>query len=141
MPTSEEQFDDAMFEFSTGDADGAIVRLRAILEQDSGCFDARLALGGVCYAKGDFASAIVEGRKAEAMKPHDQLVHTNLSRAYMKAGDKKAAEHHGLQARIASWRKDMSPSAAVAEPGLEMARPKPPLMEAAGKFSGTHKKS
>jgi len=141
MPTLQEQFDDAMFEFSTGNADGAIVRLTAILAQDPAHFDAQLALGGAYYAKGDYAAAIAEGHKAEKIKPHDQLVHTNLSRAYMKAGDKKAAEHHGLQARIASWRKDMSPSAAVAEPGLEMARPKPPLMEAAGKFSGTHKKS
>ena len=36
------------------------------------------------------------------------MVHTNLSRAYMKAGDKKTAEHHALQARIASWRGNMA---------------------------------
>ena len=43
------------------------------------------------------------------MRPNDQMVHTNLSRAYMKAGDKETAEHHGLQARIASWRGNMAP--------------------------------
>lgn len=119
MPTLQEQFDDAMFEFSTGNVDGAIVRLNAILAQDPGYFDAQLALGGAYYARGDFASAIAEGHKAEKMKPHDQLVHTNLSRAYMKAGDKKTAEHHGLQARIASWRGDMAPPGAApgADPG------------------------
>jgi Tfp pilus assembly protein PilF len=128
MPTLQEQFDDAMFEFSTGNVDGAILRLNAILAQDPRYFDAQLALGGAYYARGDFVSAIAEGHKAEKLKPHDQLVHTNLSRAYMKAGDKKTAEHHGLQARIASWRGDMAPPGAApgAEAGLEMARPKPP---------------
>jgi tetratricopeptide (TPR) repeat protein len=135
MPTLQEQFDDAMFEFSTGNIDGTIARLNAILAEDPGYFDAQLALGGAYYAKGDYAAAIAEGHKAEKMKPHDQLAHTNLSRAYMKAGDKKTAEHHGLQARIASWRGDMAPpGAAAAEPALEMAKPQPPPMKAPEKF-------
>ena len=136
MPSLQDQFDDAMFEFSTGNIDGAIERLRSILAQDPEYFDAQLSLGGAYYAKGDFPSAIAEGHKAEKMKPHDQLVHTNLSRAYMKAGDKKTAEHHGLQARIASWRGDMaSPGeAAAVESGLEMAKPKPPAIKAPENF-------
>src|SRR5271170_6029611 len=125
MPTLQEQFDDAMFEFSTGNVDGAIVRLNAILAQDPQYFDAQLALGGAYYALGDYAAAIAEGHKAEKLKPHDQLVHTNLSRAYMKAGDKTTAEHHGLQARIASWRGNMAP-AVPSDSALEMAKPKPP---------------
>jgi hypothetical protein len=54
----------------------------------------------------------------------------------MKAGDKKTAEHHGLQARIASWRGDMAPPGAApgAEPGLDTARPKPPPMKTPEKF-------
>jgi Tfp pilus assembly protein PilF len=136
MPGLQEQFDDAMFVFSTGDCDGAIERLRAILAQDPNYFDAQLALGGAYYAKGDYTAAIAEGHKAEKIKPHDQLVHTNLSRAYMKAGDKKTAEHHALQARIASWRGNMAqPSATPAtEPELEMAKPKPPPMKVPEKF-------
>jgi len=136
MPGLQDQFDDAMFEFSTGNCDGAIARLQAILSQDPDYFDAQLALGGAYYAKGDFAAAIAEGRKAEKIKPHDQLVHTNLSRAYMKAGDKKTAEHHALQARIASWRGHMAPPGATpaAEPELEMAKPKPPPVKLPEKF-------
>src|ERR1700675_4311940 len=124
MPTLQEQFDDAMFEFSTGNVDGAIDRLNSLLAQDPQYFDAQLALGGAYYARGDYAAAIAEGHKAEKMKPHDQLVHTNLSRAYMKAGDKTTAEHHGLQARIASWRGDMAPPSA-SEAALPMAKPSP----------------
>src|SRR5271154_5859732 len=136
MPSLQEQFDDAMFEFSTGNCDGAIARLQAILAQDPDYFDAQLSLGGAYFAKGDYASAIAEGHKAETMKPHDQLVHTNLSRAYMKVGDKKTAEHHGLQARIASWRGDMAPPGAAPGPesGLEMAKTKRPPMKAPEKF-------
>jgi hypothetical protein len=54
----------------------------------------------------------------------------------MKAGDKKTAEHHALQARIASWRGNMAPPAATpaAEEGLEMATPKPPPVKLPEKF-------
>jgi predicted Zn-dependent protease len=136
MPTAQEQFDDAMFEFSRGNVDGAIAGLQAILAKEPDNFDAQLALGGAFYAKGDYVSAIAEGHKAEKMKPHDQLVHTNLSRAYMKAGDKKTAEHHGLQARIASWKQDMKPPGATpdGDSSLEMARPQPPPVKVPEKF-------
>jgi len=109
MPSLQDQFDDAMFAFSTGDCDAAIAGLKAILIEDPGYFDAQLALGGAFFAKGDYASAIAEGLKAEKMRPQDQMVHTNLSRAYMKAGDKAKAEHYAAQARIASWRGNMAP--------------------------------
>ena len=124
----EERFDEAMFEFSSGHAEAAIERLKGILAEDPDYFDAQLALGGAYFAKGDYAAAIAEGHKAEKMRPNDQMAHTNLSRAYMKAGDKKTAEHHGLQARIASWRGNMAAPAARLAPDsvLESARPKPP---------------
>ena len=117
-----------MFQFSRGQAEAALDQLQAILAQDPDFFDAQLALGAAYYAKGDFAAAIAEGHKAEKMRPNDQMVHTNLSRAYMKAGDKTTAEHHALQARIASWRGDMAPPAVrpAADSSLEVARPKPP---------------
>ena len=124
MPTLQEQYDDAMFDFSTGDYAAAIAKLKAVLAADPGHFDAQLALGMAHYRLGDFPTAIAEGHKAEKMKPNEQLVHTNLSLFYMKAGDKKTAEHHGLQARIASWRQDAKPGEATAEnPELQMAKP------------------
>jgi Flp pilus assembly protein TadD len=130
MPGLQEQFDEAMFEFSSGNCLGAIERLRKILAEDPAYFDAQLALGGAYLAKGDYAAAIVEGHKAEKLRPNDQMVHTNLSRAYMKAGDKQTAEHHALQSRIASWRGNMAPPSPQPESSLKMAGPsaaKPPL--------------
>ncbi len=100
----QEQYDDAMFDFTMEQYDGAIGKLESILRLSPGHFDAQLALGMAWYRKGDFARAITEGHRAQQLRPQEQLVHTNLSLFYMKAGDKQTAEHHGLQARIASWR-------------------------------------
>ncbi|MEO7675406.1 MAG: tetratricopeptide repeat protein [Verrucomicrobiota bacterium] len=135
MPTLQERCDDAIMDFTMGDCDAAIEKLKAILADDPEYFDAQLALGQAYFAKGDFQAAIVEGHKAQKMKPNEQLVHTNLSRAYMKIGDKTTAEHHGLQARIASWKENMAPpTPGTSEPELEMAKPKPPPMKVPEKF-------
>ena len=124
--TPQEQYDDAMFDFSTGDYDRAIDKFKAILASDPAHFDAQLSLGMAYYRKGDYQAAIVEGRKAQKMRPGDQLVHTNLSLFYMKAGDKGLAEHHGMQARISSWKADKGPPPAKGDPDLELAKPEAP---------------
>jgi Flp pilus assembly protein TadD len=126
----QDQYDDAMFDFSRGEFDNAIARFELILREDPTHFDAQLSLGMAYYRKGDFRRAIEEGHKAERLRPNEQLVHTNLSLFYMKSGDKKTAEHHGLQARIASW-KTPAPSVDAAgasprDPELELAKPPPP---------------
>lgn len=125
--THQEQYDDAMFDYSMGEFDTAIGKLRAILADEPAHFDAQLSLAMCHYRKGDYPSAIAEGHKAEALQPKEQLVHTNLSLFYMKAGDKQKAEHHGLQARIASWRGNMAPPGEKTgdDPDLQMAQPPP----------------
>jgi tetratricopeptide (TPR) repeat protein len=137
MPGHQDQFDDAMFAFSTGDYAAAIAGLKAILAEDPAHFDAQLSLGMAYYRLGDYATAIIEGHKAEQLRPQEQLVHTNLSLFYMKSGNKQVAEHHGLQARIASWRGNMSaPGASPAEgdPELAFAQPKPQPVKLPEKF-------
>ena len=132
--TFQEQYDDAMFDFSTGDYDQAIAKLKDLLAGDENHFDARLALGMAYFRKGDFASAITEGHKAEQLRPREQLVHTNLSLFYMKAGDKTRAEHHGLQARIASWRTDPTAAVPTEDSDLRMAKPPVPPARPPEKF-------
>jgi Flp pilus assembly protein TadD len=136
MPTLQDQYDDAMFEFARGDYAAAVSGLRAILSQDATHFDAQLSLGMALCRLGDFAGAILEGHKAERQRPSEQLVHTNLSLFYLKAGNKAAAEHHGLQARIASWKGNMAPpgKAAGGGQGLELAREKPQNIKPPEKF-------
>lgn len=125
MPDLQERYDDAMYAFSTGDLDGAIAVLQVILQEDPAYFDAQLSLGMAYYRKGDYSAAIREGHKAEQLNPKEQLVHTNLSLFYLKAGDKTKAEHHGLQARIASWRDSSAPGHQPAS-SVEVAPPSAP---------------
>lgn len=128
-----------MFDFSRGEFDAAIAKLKAVLAAEPLHFDAQLALGMAYYRKGDYTAAIAEGHKAEQLRPKEQLVHTNLSLFYMKSGDKVTAEKHGLQARIAGWRED---AAKAKEPGekiagnseLEMAGAKPQPVKLPAKF-------
>lgn len=133
----QEQYDDAMFDYTMGDYDTAIAKFQQMLQAQPDHFDAQLSLAMCHYRKGDFARAIEEGHKAEKMKPNEQLVHTNLSLFYMKAGDKKTAEHHGLQARIASWRGNMAKPAdqpATGEDELKMAQPEAPKVKVPTQF-------
>src|SRR5947208_9708157 len=136
MEPLQEQYDEAMLQFSRGEYDDAIAKLKRVLEVQPDHFDAQLALGMAYYRKGDYSAAIAEGKKAERLRPHDQLVHTNLSLFHMKAGDKATAEHHGLQARIASWRGEKNaPEKGPEEPEVQMAKPKPEPMKLPGKFT------
>ncbi|HEV2391033.1 MAG TPA: tetratricopeptide repeat protein [Verrucomicrobiae bacterium] len=138
MSTLQDQYDDAMYDFTTGAYDQAIAKLERILAVDPEHFEAQLALGMAFYRKGNYAAAIAEGLKAERLRPHEQLVHTNLSLFYMKAGDRVTAEHHGLQARIASWRTEAQQAKTgnppPSDPELDLAKPKPQNVKIPSKF-------
>src|SRR5213075_2222738 len=125
-----------MFDYSQGNYESSIAKLKALLAREPGHFDAQLALGMAYYRLGDYPAAVAEGHKAEQMRPKEQLVHTNLSLFYMKAGDKVTAERHGLQARIAGWREDMAPPSEkpAADSELQMAQEKPAPVKLPTKF-------
>ncbi len=136
MADWQHEYDDAMYDFSRGDYATAAAKLEAILKADPTHFDAQLSLGMAYCRQGDLARALVEGHKAEALGPNEQLVHTNLSLFYLKAGDKTKAEHHGLQARIASWRGNLAPPGAdhQGDQTLAMAKAPPPAAKVPDKF-------
>jgi len=125
--TSQERYDDAMFDFSRGEYGSAIRKFKELLADDPTHFDAQLSVGMAYYRMGDYPAAIAEGHKAEKIRPKEQLVHTNLSLFYMKAGNRVAAEPPGLQARIAGWREDPHAQAKKdQDPDLQMAKPAMP---------------
>ena len=130
------EYDDAMFDYSQGNYESSIAKLKALLAREPEHFDAQLALGMAYYRLGDYPAAIAEGHRAEKLRPKEQLVHTNLSLFYMKSGDKKTAEHHGLQARIAGWRENMDAPKLddAAESELKMAENKPAPVKLPTKF-------
>ena len=123
----QEKYDEATFDFSQGRYEDAVSKFREILAEDPEHFEAQLALGMAYCRKEDYASAIAEGHKAEKLRPDEQLVHTNLSLFYMKAGNKAVAEHHGVRARIVSWKTGAGTASVASEnPELALARPKSP---------------
>ena len=71
LDVTTEQYDDAMFDFSRGEFDSAIGKLKAILAREPEHFDAQLALGMAYYRKGDYPAAIAEGHKAEKLRPRN----------------------------------------------------------------------
>jgi len=56
--TLQEQYDDAMFDYSRGEYISATSKLKAVLTADPGHFDAQLALGMAYYRLGDYPAAI-----------------------------------------------------------------------------------
>ncbi|MBC8245624.1 MAG: tetratricopeptide repeat protein [Verrucomicrobia bacterium] len=136
MDELQEQFDDATFAFSQGDYGQAVAGFEAILAADADHFDARMSLSMALCRLEQYERAIEEGHRAEKLRPNDQLVHTNLSLFYVKIDNKDAAEHHGLQSKIASWKQ---PDAAAPPSGegadeLQMAQPKAESFKLPGKF-------
>jgi Flp pilus assembly protein TadD len=120
-------YDDAMFDFSTGNFEAAIAKLKSMLAADPSHFEAQLSLGMAYYRQGDYAAALTEGHRAEQLRPDEPFVHTNLSLFYLKSGDKMKAEQHGLKARVASWKTPSPPPGKPgADPELPIAKPPPP---------------
>jgi Tfp pilus assembly protein PilF len=123
MISHQDRYDEAMFDYCRGDFQSAAVKLRAILAEDPAHLDSQLSLAMCCYRLGENDVAIAEGHKAERLDPTDQLVHTNLSLFYIKAGNKQKAEHHVAQARMASWRQTLATAKTGDEP---VSPPRPP---------------
>ena len=136
MDDLQEQFDDATFAFSQGEYGQAAAGFEAILAADENHFDARMSLSMALCRLEQYERAIEEGHKAEKLRPNDQLVHTNLTLFYVKIGNKDAAEHHGLQSKIASWKQPGAAAAPSDEGGdeLQMAKPKAESFKLPGKF-------
>ena len=136
MDDLQEQFDDATYAFSQGDYDAAAKGFEDILLLDDNHFDARMSYSMALCRLGNLERAIEEGHKVEEMRPDDQMVHTNLSLYYVKIGNKDAAEHHGLQSKIASWKQPTNDlSSDVNEQNeLQVNKPKVESFKLPGKF-------
>ena len=136
MNILQDQFDEATYAYSQGDYVKAAKGFEAILLVDNNHFDARMSYSMTLCRLGDLERAIEEGHKVERMRPDDQMVHTNLSLFYVKIGNKEAAEHHGLQSKIASWKQPVTnnPSYVSDKNELQMTKPKVESFKLPGKF-------
>jgi tetratricopeptide (TPR) repeat protein len=136
MDNLQDQFDEATYAFSQGDYDAAAKGFEAILLVDNNHFDARMSYSMTLCRLGELDRAIQEGHKVERMRPDDQMVHTNLSLFYVKIGNKEAAEHHGLQSKIASWKQPLADESSDMSDHseLQMTKPKVESFKLPGKF-------
>ena len=99
--------EDATFDYTLGDNDSAIVKLREALGSDPEHFGAWHALCEVYFSMRELDKALEAARKAHALRPEDVHINTSLSRIWMERGDKATAEKFGAQARILGWKEDL----------------------------------
>lgn len=103
----QDQVDEATLDFTLGDSEGAITKLRAIVEAHPDTFAAWHALTEVHFSEADYDAALESGERAHQLKPDDIHINTSLSRIWVERGDKDKAEHFGAQARMLGWKDEL----------------------------------
>ncbi len=96
--------EEATFDFTMGDCDVAVEKLKRAIEAKPDSFEAWHALAEVQFSERKFDEALEAAEQAHKLKPDDVHINTSLSRIWMEKGDKKQAEHFGAQARILGWK-------------------------------------
>ncbi|MDQ8205316.1 tetratricopeptide repeat protein [Pelagicoccus sp. SDUM812003] len=100
--------EDATFDFTMGDAESAISKLRQTVAETPNAFPAWHALCEILYSEKRYDEALEAAEKAHALKPDDLFVNTSLSRIWLEKGSKEKAESFGAQARMASWKDQLA---------------------------------
>lgn len=100
--------EDATFDFTMGDAEAGIAKLRAALIDEPEAFEAWHALSEIFYSEKRYDEALEAAEKAHKIRPDDLFVNTSLSRIWLEKGSKEKAEHFGAQARMAGWKDQLT---------------------------------
>lgn len=103
----QDQVDDATLDFTLGDSEGAVAKLRAIIDAHPDAFPAWHAITEVYFSEGDYDAALQAAETAHKLKPEDVHINTSLSRIWVERGDKDKAEHYGAQARMLGWKDEL----------------------------------
>jgi len=105
--------EDATFDYTMGDTDGALAKLQRAAQLAPDAFEAWHALAEINFSLRRFDAALVAAERAHAVRPDDLFINTTLSRIWMEKGDKPMAEKFGAQAKILSWKDQLkNPEAA-----------------------------
>lgn len=100
--------EEATFDFTMGDPETGIAKLKAALQETPTAFDAWHALCEIYYSEKRYDEALDAAEKAHALRPDDVFVNTSLSRIWLEKGSKEKAEHFGAQARMAGWKEQLT---------------------------------
>ncbi|MGE9292368.1 MAG: tetratricopeptide repeat protein [Puniceicoccales bacterium] len=108
--------EEATFDFTLGDNDEALRKLRRAVDEAPECFEAWHALTEVHASLEDYDQALEAATRAFELKPEDIHINTSLSRIWMHTGDKKMAEHFAAKARTLGWKDELNSDGE--DPGL-----------------------
>lgn len=100
--------EDATADYALGDSDAALAKLGRATSAAADSFEAWHALAEVNFSLRSLDAALTAAERAHALRPNDLFINTTLSRIWMERGDKARAEHFGAQAKIQSWREQLS---------------------------------
>lgn len=103
----QDQIDEATLDFTLGDSEAAISKLKAITAAHPDAFGAWHALTEVYYAERDFDAALRAAEHALEIDAEDIHINISLSRIWVERGDKEKAEHFGAQARMLGWKDEL----------------------------------
>ena len=96
--------DDATFDYTMGDHEAALEKLRNAVAADPTAFAGWHALAEINFSLRRFDDALVAAERALALRPEDLFINTTLSRIWMEKGDKATAEKYGAKAKVLSWK-------------------------------------
>jgi cytochrome c-type biogenesis protein CcmH/NrfG len=96
--------EDATFDYTMGEADSALAKLKRATDAAPESFEAWHALAEINFSLRRFDDALAAAQSAHAVRPDDLFINTTLSRIWMEKGDKPMAEKFGAQAKILSWK-------------------------------------
>lgn len=103
----QQSVDDAILDFTLGDSNAALARLEDVTRCSPTFLPAWHALAEINFQLRRLDAALHAADKACALAPDDLFIHATLSRIWAEKGDKAAAENHGAQARILTWKEQL----------------------------------
>src|SRR2546421_4663742 len=92
------QIEEATFDYTMGDHDGAVKKLQQVVAANPTAFEAWHALAEVHFHLRQLDPALVAAEQALKLQPEDLFINTTLSRIWMERGDKAIAEKYGAKA-------------------------------------------
>lgn len=99
--TPHEIYDEAIRIKDTGDLEGAVAKLKQVLDVDPNHVDTHSALAVYLQKLGQFDEAISHAKKVCELAPNDPFSYTQLSVIYVKCGRIQEAEDARAQAHAA----------------------------------------
>jgi cytochrome c-type biogenesis protein CcmH/NrfG len=98
------QIEEATFDYTMGDHDGAVKKLEQVVAANPAAFEAWHALAEVHFHLRQLDPALLAAEQALKLQPEDLFINTTLSRIWMERGDKAIAEKYGAKAKMLSWK-------------------------------------